>query len=293
MYRKYEEADDHSWSFAAGLFVGALVGAALAGLYTPRSGPQNRELVREKSLVLKERAGDVATTATTRVSDVATTVSDKASTVATTVADKASDAVTTVQEAASTAATKVGEVASTATEKASTAASTAATRVSDVASTATEKARNLTGRGGDATDETSLSAQTSATRIADTSMAAGAELERRATAVGNEAVGAVEQAGSGLKDRIAAAGDEAISGAETTDTTRTMAVDAETTRYDTATDMVITDTSVGEMNDAARALESDVQFEADTSPQSGARTYTSTDESGGGEVRGTSEDQGA
>jgi len=52
--------EDHSWSFAVGLFVGALVGAAIASLFTPRSGPQNRELVREQGLVLRDRVTDAA-----------------------------------------------------------------------------------------------------------------------------------------------------------------------------------------------------------------------------------------
>ncbi len=181
------EDDDTSWSFGIGLFIGAVAGAAIASLFTPRSGAQNREVVLEKGVVLKERVGgataavttsvkDTTTSAVTsvkgatntavsKVSDTVSTVKEKAAAAAETVTETASSAVSKVsetasstveklQDAASTAAERVSDVASTATEKVSTVASTAAERVSDVASTATEKARELTSRAQDTTPAT-------------------------------------------------------------------------------------------------------------------------------------------
>ena len=54
----YDDGEDNSWSFAAGLFFGALIGAGIASLVTPRSGPQNRELVRdgENGLIVGDAA---------------------------------------------------------------------------------------------------------------------------------------------------------------------------------------------------------------------------------------------
>ena len=69
----YNDAEDNSWSFAAGLFVGALIGAGLARFFTPCSGPQNRDMVREKSVVLKERVSGVTTTATRITANTAPT----------------------------------------------------------------------------------------------------------------------------------------------------------------------------------------------------------------------------
>ena len=44
--------------FLAGLFFGAMVGAAAATLLTPRSGAEAREQVAERGLELKSRAED-------------------------------------------------------------------------------------------------------------------------------------------------------------------------------------------------------------------------------------------
>lgn len=44
--------------FLAGLFFGAMVGAATATLLTPRSGAEAREQVAERGLELKSRAED-------------------------------------------------------------------------------------------------------------------------------------------------------------------------------------------------------------------------------------------
>ena len=286
----YEE--DHSWSFAAGIFVGALVGAALASLFTPRSGPQNREMVRERGLVLKDRVTDATSTATNRVGDATTsvtgrvgnvtstvtervsgaasTVAERASTVAATVADRAGDAITTVQETASTAATRVVEAASTATEKVTDVASTAATRASEVAATATEKARDLAGRG------------------ADTAGTTGGEIS---DSVGQGTGQAMDAPGyTGATERIVVTETVILNPDHVTDADA--AATSAATLYDADTDMLITDTSeVSELNAAGRALESDEQFDASvTRDEPRARTYTSLTDSGtegGGEVPGT------
>lgn len=176
----YEQHEDSSWSFAIGLFVGATLGAALASLFSPRTGQQNRETVREQGLVLKARVSNATTTAATtvkdrtdivvaRFNDTATTVKEKTSSAVETVSETASTAATKVQDAVATAKETVSETAATVKEKASSAvetvsetassaaakvqdvASTAAAKVQDVASTATEKARTLT-QGAATTD---------------------------------------------------------------------------------------------------------------------------------------------
>jgi gas vesicle protein len=49
--------------FFAGLVVGGMVGAALALLLAPRSGPETRAQIRSVSLELKERANETLTEA--------------------------------------------------------------------------------------------------------------------------------------------------------------------------------------------------------------------------------------
>lgn len=319
----YEE--DHSWSFAVGLFAGALVGAALASLFTPRSGQQNRELVREQGLVLKDRVNDATTSATTRVGGVtstvtervsgaASTVAERASTVAATVADRAGSALTTVQETASTAATRVAEVASTTTERVSEAASTAATRASEVAaattervsevastaasragevaSAATEKARDLAGRGTEAGVDVGQPLQAGTAEVVV--MVPEATAEMRATTSETAVIGdapvdisdSVAEGSGRAMDVVENVEVEPVIGAE--DTVALSAVS-----YDADADMIITDTAeVNELNAAGLALESDEQFDASlTDTSSRARTYTTLTDSGtegGGEVPGAS-----
>lgn len=163
----YEEKES-SWSFAIGLVVGAAAGAALASLFTPRSGAQNRDLVRERGLVLKDRVSDRATTVSSSVkgttnstvssvkettNNAVTTVKETANSAVTSVKDatntavaRVSDTVATVKESVSTAAEKVSETASSVVEKVSDTASSAAGKVQTVASTAADKARSITGQ---------------------------------------------------------------------------------------------------------------------------------------------------
>jgi gas vesicle protein len=60
---------DDDMLFLAGLFLGAVAGAAAAVLLTPQSGPEVREQVTERGIELKNRAED----AVQRAQQVATT----------------------------------------------------------------------------------------------------------------------------------------------------------------------------------------------------------------------------
>ena len=51
---------DSTGGFFTGLMMGALVGAAIALLYAPQTGPETRRLVKEKALEIKEKAGKAA-----------------------------------------------------------------------------------------------------------------------------------------------------------------------------------------------------------------------------------------
>jgi gas vesicle protein len=65
-----------SRDFVLGMFVGAAVGAAVAILYAPQSGPETRVFLRQKAGEVKDRASDVVDTAkekTTAVVDTAKT----------------------------------------------------------------------------------------------------------------------------------------------------------------------------------------------------------------------------
>ena len=46
--------------FFAGLILGAVIGAGVALLYAPQSGPETRRLVKEKALEVKEKAAKAA-----------------------------------------------------------------------------------------------------------------------------------------------------------------------------------------------------------------------------------------
>jgi gas vesicle protein len=46
--------------FFAGIVLGAVLGAAVALLYAPQSGPETRRLVKDKALEIKEKAAQAA-----------------------------------------------------------------------------------------------------------------------------------------------------------------------------------------------------------------------------------------
>jgi gas vesicle protein len=47
-------------AFLSGLILGAVIGGAVALLYAPQSGPETRQLVKEKALEVKEKAAKAA-----------------------------------------------------------------------------------------------------------------------------------------------------------------------------------------------------------------------------------------
>jgi len=53
-----------------GLMLGMLVGAVTALLYTPRSGPENREMLGEKTSQIRERAIEIVDDTRSRASHV-------------------------------------------------------------------------------------------------------------------------------------------------------------------------------------------------------------------------------
>lgn len=198
MYDKFEE-EDSSWSFAIGLLVGAVVGAAVASLFTPRSGAQNREAVIERGLVLRGRVTDASDTVTTRVRDTASTVRGGAERIGAAagatverVQEVANTAASTVKDVASTAAERAQTIAGTATEKVQDAANTAAAAVSEVAGTVSERAQSVAGT-------VSERAQGVASKVQG---AAGAAAERARQATGRETVDefAIPAATAGLDE---------------------------------------------------------------------------------------------
>lgn len=52
--------DRDSTSFLTGLILGAVVGLAIGFLYAPKSGKETRELLKEKAVVVKQKATEVA-----------------------------------------------------------------------------------------------------------------------------------------------------------------------------------------------------------------------------------------
>jgi gas vesicle protein len=155
--------DDSSWSFAIGLFFGALTGAALASLFAPRSGPQNREAVRERGLVLKTRVNEAtstaresATTAATTVRGTANAAVERVSTTVQTVRERVGDAAERVSDAASAAAERVGDVTGSVTQRgqATTQTTDVETSTETVVSPTEQAAESAAGKAEQAIDET-------------------------------------------------------------------------------------------------------------------------------------------
>lgn len=65
-----KDSNDGLGAFLAGILIGGLVGAATALLLAPKTGEETRELIKEKSIELKdrtsERAGEIAQKTKTR-----------------------------------------------------------------------------------------------------------------------------------------------------------------------------------------------------------------------------------
>lgn len=196
MYDKFEE-DDSSWSFALGLLVGAIVGAAVASLFTPRSGAQNREAVIERGLVLRDRVTEAGDSVTSKVRDTATTVKDRATEGVERVGAAAGATIASVQDAANSAAATVSEVAGTAAERAQTLASTATERVQEAANTAaatvSEVATSVNERAHVVAETVGERAQDVATRVQGV---AGAAAERARQITGREGTDEFEVPGA-------------------------------------------------------------------------------------------------
>lgn len=56
--------------FIAGFFLGGVFGAAIALLFTPVSGDEMREQIRDKSIELKDRAEDLSVEATKKAEEL-------------------------------------------------------------------------------------------------------------------------------------------------------------------------------------------------------------------------------
>jgi len=68
----------HTGDFLAGLIVGSLVGAAAALLFAPQSGEETRAKIRERSIELQERAGELSSEARQRSADLQVQAREKA-----------------------------------------------------------------------------------------------------------------------------------------------------------------------------------------------------------------------
>ena len=61
---------DSGLEFFAGFVIGGLVGAAVALILAPQSGEETRAQIREKSIELKDRAGELAVEARQRAEEL-------------------------------------------------------------------------------------------------------------------------------------------------------------------------------------------------------------------------------
>ena len=64
--------------FVLGMLMGAAVGAAVAILYAPHSGPQTRDLLKEKAAAVKEKTATAVDTAKSKAREVTGNVSTSA-----------------------------------------------------------------------------------------------------------------------------------------------------------------------------------------------------------------------
>jgi gas vesicle protein len=64
------EERDSGLEFFAGFVIGGLVGAAVALILAPQSGEETRAQIREKSIELKDRAGELAVEARQRAEEL-------------------------------------------------------------------------------------------------------------------------------------------------------------------------------------------------------------------------------
>jgi gas vesicle protein len=63
--------DSRGWEFLTGFLLGTVVGAAAALLLAPQSGEETREIIRERGIELKGRAGEVTEQSRKRAEELA------------------------------------------------------------------------------------------------------------------------------------------------------------------------------------------------------------------------------
>jgi gas vesicle protein len=70
--------ENHAAEFLAGFMIGALVGAAVALLFAPRSGDQTRTMIRERGIELGHQAEDLQMQARERAEALQTQARERA-----------------------------------------------------------------------------------------------------------------------------------------------------------------------------------------------------------------------
>ena len=63
-------SDNNGTDFLAGFLLGAVAGTALALLFAPQTGEQTRQAIKEQSIELKGRAGDVTAKAREQAEEI-------------------------------------------------------------------------------------------------------------------------------------------------------------------------------------------------------------------------------
>ncbi|MGW9530431.1 YtxH domain-containing protein [Paenibacillus terrae] len=89
----------NSSSFAKGLLIGGLIGAAAALLFAPKPGRDLRSDLSEKITVVSDKTKDVASVVSSKATDLAKTVTSKTADVAKTVSESKDNIVSSVTKA--------------------------------------------------------------------------------------------------------------------------------------------------------------------------------------------------
>ncbi|MCL4559927.1 MAG: YtxH domain-containing protein [Chloroflexi bacterium] len=91
MEAKVEKRKGNIGSLALGLFIGGMIGATVALLSAPQSGAQTREMIRDKSLEIRDRAMETAGGTRERAQQVITSVRGQAGDIIQKTRDRAID----------------------------------------------------------------------------------------------------------------------------------------------------------------------------------------------------------
>jgi len=93
----------NGWEFAAGFFiggvVGGLLGAAAALLMAPQTGEDTRQLLREKGIELRDQAGDFSVEARKRADEASATMRERSKSLSESARVTLDDRMTQVKEA--------------------------------------------------------------------------------------------------------------------------------------------------------------------------------------------------